>query len=39
MADRIPDARFVEIQGASHLPLWEDRETHTSVVEFLDSVR
>jgi proline iminopeptidase len=40
MADKIPDARFVEIEDASHLPLWEDRETHTSVVtEFLDSVR
>lgn len=40
MAEKIPDARFVEIEDASHLPLWEDRSTHTSVVtEFLNSVR
>lgn len=39
MATEIPNARFVEFEDASHLPLWEDRETHTEVVsEFLDSV-
>lgn len=37
MADAIPDARFVEFDDASHLPLWEVRETHTRVVRsFLD---
>lgn len=40
MAEEIPDARFIEIEDASHVPLWEARETHTTIVaEFLDSVR
>lgn len=40
MAAKIPDGRFVEFEDASHLPLWEVRETHTEVVgEFLESVR
>lgn len=40
MAAAIPNARFVEFEDASHLPLWEDRETHTEVVSrFLNSVR
>lgn len=40
MAAEIPNARFVEFEEASHLPLWEDRETHSEVVsEFLESVR
>ena len=39
MAAGIPNAQFVEIEDASHLPLWEERETHTEVVsEFLHSV-
>jgi proline-specific peptidase len=39
MADRIPDARFVEFEDASHLPLWEAREKHTDIVGgFLNSV-
>lgn len=39
MADAIPNARFVEFEDASHLPLWEVRELHTDVVsEFLESV-
>jgi proline-specific peptidase len=28
MAEEIPDARFIEIEDASHVPLWEARETH-----------
>lgn len=39
MASEIPNARAVEIEEASHLPLWEQRETHSAVVsEFLASV-
>lgn len=39
MAEELPNARFVEIEDASHVPLWEQRETHTEVVsDFLDSV-
>lgn len=39
LGEEIPNAQFVEIEDASHLPLWEQRETHTEVVtEFLESV-
>lgn len=39
MAENIPNAQFVEIEEASHLPTWEQRETHTATVsEFLESV-
>lgn len=39
MAAEIPDARFVEFEDASHLPLWESREEHARVVgEFLDAL-
>lgn len=39
MAEEIPNARLVEFEGASHLPLWEERETHAEVVgDFLDPV-
>lgn len=39
MAEGIPNARFVEIEDASHLPLWEQRKRHTEIVsEFLESV-
>lgn len=39
MAAEIPDARFVEFEDASHLPLWEQRERHADIVgEFLESV-
>lgn len=39
MAAEIPNGRFVEFEDASHLPLWEVRDSHTEVVEeFLQSV-
>lgn len=39
MAERIPNARFVEIEDASHLPLWEQPDEHVELVsEFFDSV-
>lgn len=39
MADAIPEADLVEFEGASHLPLWEEREAHAEVLQtFLDSV-
>lgn len=39
MADEIPNAQFVEMEDASHVPLLEQREMHTEVVsEFLGSV-
>ena len=39
MAEQIPNARFVEFEGASHVPLWEVRKKHTETVqEFLKSV-
>lgn len=40
MAAKIPNGRFVEFEDASHLPLWEVRESHNEVVrEFLESAR
>ncbi|MDZ7702416.1 MAG: proline iminopeptidase-family hydrolase [Halobacteriales archaeon] len=39
MAEEIPDARLELFEGASHLPLWEEREAHAEVLEdFLASV-
>lgn len=39
MTEAIPNARIEEFEGASHLPLWEEREEHAAVVgEFLSSV-
>lgn len=39
IAEEIPDARYAEIEDASHVPLWEQREEHTEIVsEFLESV-
>lgn len=39
MASNLPNAEFFEIEGASHLPMWEQRERHNQVLSnFLNKV-
>lgn len=39
IADRIPDAQFVEFEDSSHTPFWEQSDAHYNAVEtFLDTL-